>query len=137
MTTVRLNLLLALAAFALLTALPATVRADRDGVRLEAILTASDADPDAFARAEFRDQGRGRLRLDVEVEDVASTDMVVVLINGTPVAAIALDENGDGQIDLETQRGDTVPAISAGDVITIADADSGTLLLQGTFAPRQ
>jgi hypothetical protein len=136
MTMTRLNLLVALAVFALMMALSATVLADGE-VRLEATLTATDADPNAFGFAEFRDQGSGRLRLEVEVEDIDSTDMVGVLINDQPVATITLDANGDGKVKLETQRGDTVPAIMSGDDIKIVDVDTGTLLLEGTFAPRR
>lgn len=137
MTTTKLNLLVAVAAFSLLAVMPAAALADEPGVRLEAILAPIDPHSDAVGRAEFRDDGRGRLRLEVEVEDVEFAVTVVVLINGTSIATIDLDANGDGQVELETDRGDAVPAIRSGDDIQIVDADTGDLLLEGTFGPRQ
>jgi hypothetical protein len=137
MTTARPNLLLALAAFALVVAVPAAVMADGGGVRLEATLTATDLGPDATGRAEFRDQGHGRLRLRVEVEEVDFTNSVKVLINGQSAGTIPLDANGDGELELDTGDGDTVPAVRAGDDIQIVDADTGAVLLAGTFATRR
>ena len=120
----------AFVALCLLAALPLTVRAD--DVTHEATLKTTGVDPDAHGTAKFEVKNDNRLRLKIEVEDIFSTDVVAVFINGDFLTFIGLS-GGRGELKLDTDDGDVVPVINTGDVIDIADATNGTLLLEGVF----
>jgi len=89
-------------------------------------------------QADFRmDSSRNRSRLNVEVENVnlaAGTVLkVVVTLAGVPttVGSITLNAFGAGELELNSQDGDTVPAIVAGDMIAVKN---GTMtILAGVF----
>jgi hypothetical protein len=130
-TSVRVGQLTAFAALALAATLGVAARADNN-VTHEATLVTSGVDPDAHGRARFEMRERNRLRFEVEVEDVFSSDAAVVLVNGDPVGVMDLN-GGQGELRLETENGDDVPVINTGDIVDIINADDGTLLLEGVF----
>ena len=87
--------------------------------------------------ADFRvDTARNRSRLNVEVENVnlpAGTVLTVTLQRGatmTPLGTIKLDAFGFGELELNSQDGDAVPAVQAGDMVLVAH---GGTILAGVF----
>jgi hypothetical protein len=88
--------------------------------------------------ADFRMQGAPvRTRLKVEVEDVnlpkGTVLQVAVTHAGTTtmVGTLTLDAFGGGELDLDSQDGDSVPALSKGDSVTVSNA--GSAILMGAF----
>jgi hypothetical protein len=87
--------------------------------------------------AEFRMDQKGRTSFKVEVENVnlpAGTVLDVTLTDaGTPtvVGHITLNAFGEGELELQSQDGDTVPAAVKGDIVTVLNA--GSPILSGTF----
>ncbi|HMC62473.1 MAG TPA: hypothetical protein VKJ01_24980 [Candidatus Solibacter sp.] len=83
------------------------------------------------------DSSRGRSRVNVEVEDVnlaAGTMLTVVVIHGdsrTMVGTITLDAFHSGELELNSQDGDTVPAVQQGDIVIVMNAD--VAILTGVF----
>ncbi len=132
MRSARFSIWLRLTTVVLLMALPAIVLADEE-VKLEAMLTGTDAAPDASGGARF-EMRPDRSEFRVEVEDVASVDMVNVLANGDFIGTITLDA-GRGELELQSQNGDTVPVLKDGDEIEVVNAADDTLLLVGTLRP--
>lgn len=58
---------------------------------------------------------------------------VSVQHNGTKqtVGQIKLSALGEGELDLESQDGDTVPSVQTGDMVSVSNA--GTSILAGVF----
>jgi len=134
---------IARATFTLLTlgaVVAATVWADSNGteVRLRTPLAGgaiSGRTPSG--NADFRSESdRNRTRLNVEVENVNLSDgtMLGVMVThagvSTSIGQIRL-HGGFGELELNSQDGDTVPAIVKGDMITVSNA--GTAILTGVF----
>jgi hypothetical protein len=110
-----------------------------DEVRLRARLTgAAIAGKTPEGSADFRNEpSRSRSRLDVDVEQVnlpAGTVLTVTLTHAgatTTIGSITLNAFGGGELDLNSQDGDVVPAIVAGDVITVLNGTAAVLV--GSF----
>jgi len=135
--------LLVLASLAAVTALSVAAQGVnaqyRSDVRLEARLVPTSADPKASGDAQFQSQQNRdstvRRQFDVNVQDVSSADSVRVLVNGAqvgPVIKIGGYRRG-GELKLDTDNGDVVPVLKAGDVVRVVNAANGTLILQGTL----
>ncbi len=93
-------------------------------------LKATALDPLASGKAVFREAVVGsRNKVEVEVEDVFSTTNVDVFVDAVNIGTIAL-VGGKGQIELDTENGDTVPAVQVGMFIKIKDTVTGDLLLK-------
>jgi hypothetical protein len=90
------------------------------------------------AHAEFRNRAdRGRTRLNVEVEDVnlpAGTVLTVVFEhNGasTTLGTIQLDAFHAGELELNSEDGDMVPAVQPGDTVSVFNGN--VKILTGVF----
>lgn len=86
--------------------------------------------------AEFRMDAKGRTSFKVEVEHVnlPATVLDVMLTDGgvsTLVGHITLNAFGEGELELQSQDGDTVPAVVKGDVVTVSNGSSS--ILSGSF----
>ena len=85
--------------------------------------------------AEFRLDAKNRSEFKVEVENVnlpAGTVLdVTVGASSTVVGHITLNKFGEGELELRSQDGDTVPAVAAHDTVTVLNA--GMAILSGTF----
>ena len=87
--------------------------------------------------ADFRSDSRGRTRLNVEVENVnlpSGTVLTVSIQHGATVlraGTITLSAAVENELDLDSQDGDVVPAIQAGDMVIVTNA--GTTILVGVF----
>jgi hypothetical protein len=89
--------------------------------------------------ADFRSESaRGRTRLQVEVENVnlPKGTMLDVSVQHPSMAAMVvghftLSSSGSGELELNSQDGDVVPTLSAGDMVIVGNA--GTPVLSGTL----
>lgn len=85
--------------------------------------------------ADFRMDNKGRTRFNVEVENVnlpAGTVLdVTVGASSTVVGHITLNAFGSGELELNSQDGDTVPAVNKGDTVTVLNGTAA--ILSGTF----
>jgi plastocyanin len=108
-----------------------------DPVKLRTPLFAADPDdPNAFGDGAFQ-MRPNRAGFLVNVTGVTSTAGVDVFVNGNFVGSIALDATGAGELFLDTELGDTVPPLQAGDVIAVYDmVDDTTLILFGTLGTK-
>ena len=84
--------------------------------------------------ATFRSRPGNDLKLEVEVEDVNLPAGIVlnVSVGGQNIGTITLDALRAGQIELETERGQTVPAISNGTSVVVTN-QSGATIVSGAF----
>jgi plastocyanin len=102
-----------------------------DPVILTGSLNPADIDPNASGEASF-EMVPYRSTLSVVVAAVSSTGVVDVFVNGNFIGTIFLDGNGNGELDLNTDNGDSVPDLQDGDEIEVYDAsDDATLILIG------
>jgi hypothetical protein len=107
-------------------------------VRLRTTLAgASIAGIKPEGNADFRNDGQGRTRLNVEVENVnlpAGTVLTVTLTHAgvsSTVGTITLGSNGENELELDSQNGATVPAIVSGDMISVSNG--AATILAGAF----
>jgi plastocyanin len=102
-----------------------------DPVILVGSLSPTDIDPQASGDATF-EMVPYRTTFSVAVQGVSSTNALDVFVNGNFVNTIALDAEGNGNLNLNTDNGDMVPVLMDGDEVEIFDAaDNVTLILIG------
>ncbi len=100
-------------------------------VKTRISLKATDNEPLASGKAIFRDRDLGlRRKLNVEVQDVISATSVNVIVDGETVGSITLVA-GTGELELDTNDGDTVPFVFAGTLVKIKNVSNGDVLLKG------
>jgi len=131
----RTHAALALALFALGTASVALAdHGNKDQTRLKTRLAgAAIAGKTPEGSAEFRtDSSKGRTELKVEVENVNLPDgtKLDVSVAGTVIGQITL-KLGEGELELNSQDGEPVPAVVKGNTVTVANA--GATVLAGAF----
>lgn len=85
--------------------------------------------------ADFRTRADGNRTLEVEAEDVnlPQGTSLVVLVNNVEIGRIILGLTFEGEIELETEHGQTVPAITQGTTVTVVNAATGATILAGAF----
>lgn len=85
--------------------------------------------------ADFRTRPNGNRTLEVEAEDVnlAPGSSLVVLVNNVEIGRIILGPTFEGEIELETEHGQTVPVVTQGTTVTVVNAANGATILAGTF----
>jgi hypothetical protein len=85
--------------------------------------------------ADFRTRADGNRTLEVEAEDVnlAPGTSLVVLVGNAEIGRIALGPTFEGEIELETEHGQTVPAITQGTTVAVVNAATGATILAGAF----
>ena len=91
-----------------------------------------------YGHAEIRvESDRARSRFNVEVEDVnldAGTMLDVVVDHAgarAKVGTIKLDAKHSGELELNSQDGDSVPAVQKGDIVIVMNG--GVAILTGVF----
>ena len=84
--------------------------------------------------AEFRQRADGRRSLEVEVEHVnlPAGTALNVFVDGQAIGTITLDSLGAGQIELETENGQTFPLINSRTRVVVAD-QTGKTIVAGAF----
>jgi hypothetical protein len=83
--------------------------------------------------ADFRVVAKKRSRLNVEVEHVnlPAGTVLTVSVAGNVVGHITLSALGFGELELNSQDGDTVPAVNPGDMVVVSNG--ATAILTGVF----
>jgi hypothetical protein len=90
--------------------------------------------------ADFRnDSGRTRLQVEVEHVNLPKNTILSVLIQDganppATVGQITLSATGFGELEMDSQNGTTVPAIQAGDVVSVTA--NGVAILAGVFGSK-
>jgi hypothetical protein len=134
MLTRKRNLVAGLAALTLLAAVPGTAMADAIYLlRLRPTVDAPFASGEVAwgFEASFRPPHPHTL-FDVQVQDIFSTDLVEVRINGVPLDQLISLTDGQGELSLDSDWGDDPPWLKSGVRVEIYDAYDGvTLLLWG------
>ncbi|GEM_PF-6265955 len=87
----------------------------------------------AKGQARFRMRANGRTDFSVEVQNVnlPNGTALLVTVNGAAVGQIAV-ALGRGQLQLESERGQAVPAVSPGTIVSVI-APNGMLVVSGRF----
>jgi hypothetical protein len=123
---------------ATLTLSTALADGNKNETRLRAQLTgAAIGNITPSGNADFRSDSRGRTRLNVEVEHVnlpQGTVLTVTLTHAgatSTVGTLILSGTGFAELELNSQDGQTVPAVQSGDMIAVMNGAS--FLLSGVF----
>src|SRR5215207_8883404 len=122
-----------LAMLAALAAAPAL--ADDDEVIINAGLSgAAIGGQTPVGKAEFRQRPGNDLRLEVEVQDVnlPAGTVLDVFVGGRQVAALTLNTLRAGEVELETERGQAVPAVTNGTTVAVRN-QAGANIVTGAF----
>jgi hypothetical protein len=123
MSTRSCNLAVCFLAFAVATVAPPAMAGQQ--IRLEAVLVGTDAEPAAFGRARF-DLEKERTRFEVRIEGVFGFDAIFVVVGDQFVGTIVMDtEQGRGELRLDTDLGDEIPVLRAGEFVILI-GDDGT-----------
>ena len=100
--------------------------------RVQIGLTGSAGFPDANGKARFEDRG-GEQRFRVEVEDASvPCAQLQVVVNGTPFGTMS-GPLGNCSLALNSDLGQTVPAVTAGSQIMVNETQLGLLVVSGAF----
>jgi hypothetical protein len=85
--------------------------------------------------ADFRSRSNGTRTFEVEVQDVnlPAGTALNVLGGGTNIGQIVLSTGFRGEVELETEHGQTLPAVAQGATVTVVNASTGATILAGTF----
>jgi hypothetical protein len=122
-----------LATLAALAAAPAS--ADDSETIINAALTgASIGGVTPSGKAVFRERSANDRKLQVEVQDVnlPAGTVLNVLVGGQQVGTLTLDTLRAGKLELETGRGQSVPAVVGGTSVAVTN-QSGGGIVAGTF----
>jgi hypothetical protein len=122
-----------LATLAALAAVPAL--ANDDEVIINAGLSgAAIGGQTPVGKAEFRQRPGNDLRLEVEVQDVnlPAGTVLNVFVGGQQIGVITLNTLRAGEVELETERGQAVPAVTNGTGVAVRN-QSGANIVAGTF----
>jgi hypothetical protein len=104
-------------------------------IRFRADLMATGADPLASGHADWRlDTQNGQRRLSVEIEDVASTDRVRIIVGRRTIGFLNI-VNGFGDLNLDSTQGHLIPRAGPGTPVEVRRASDNVLILTGAFAP--
>jgi hypothetical protein len=85
-------------------------------------------------KAVFRQRPGNDLKLEVEVEDVnlPAGTVLNVFVGGQQIGVITLNTLRAGEVELETERGQTVPAVSNGTSVAVRN-QAGANIVTGAF----
>jgi len=116
------------------TAVPAAhPAAARATVNWQIALLPGAAYPRARGSAQFQSQpGQKELQAEVERIKALAGTQVSFQLNGVTVGSGKVSPRGRAQLSLNTERGQAVPAVAHGSVVTVLDA-SGVPIASGTF----
>jgi hypothetical protein len=112
----------------------APVTAEAAGVKLKTKLTGPAIGGQVpHGVAKFKEKGANR-KFSTEVQDVnlPAGTVLHVFVNSTELGTITLSALKRGQLEVHTKDGGVVPPMAKGDVVTVVDPGSVTIL-SGTF----
>jgi hypothetical protein len=101
--------------------------AEAANFHLSARLIATEFDPSAAGRVIFREDAEGNRQLIVRMEGITLDDDVFVLVDWQIIGNLKL-VNGSGQLIVDTQDGDFIPAANPGSTVTIFTQSCWTVL---------
>jgi hypothetical protein len=105
-------------------------------IRFRADLFPTPADPNAGGRADWvLDTETSIVRLNIQVEDVATTNLARAFVNNRFVGFIIIS-NGSGELELDTSLGDAVPRVKSGTSAVIRRSSDNVIILAGIFVQR-
>ncbi len=113
--------------------LVAPVTADAASVKLKTKLTGAPiGGVTPKGQAKYRDKGTSRkFHAEVDHVNLPAGTVLTVFVKSTKLGTITLGSDS-GSLELNTKDGQTVPTMAKGDVITVVDPSSITIL-SGTF----
>ena len=133
LTRAALAFVALLATLAALAAAPAL--ANDDEIIINAALSGAAVNGQTpSGKGDFRQRPGNDLKLQVEVQDVnlAAGTVLNVIVGGQQVGTLTIDSLRAGRLELETGRGQAVPAVSNGTTVAVRN-QSGANVLTGTF----
>jgi hypothetical protein len=84
------------------------------------------------ARSRDREH-RSEFQVEAEHLKLAADDVLHVLVDGQDVGTMKInDSRTEGQLELSTRRGQTVPVVKTGTTVSVVD-QNGNVLMTGTF----
>jgi hypothetical protein len=104
-------------------------------VRREIRLSGDDIDGIVpKGEAEFRVNRKGGTKFKAEAEHVnlPAGTVLTVKVNDVVVGTLTLNRLREGELELNTNDGDTVPAVTAGTTVVITTSD-GSTVVSGQF----
>jgi hypothetical protein len=106
--------------FLLVTSFPMAQVAEAKGTVVRITLKSSAQYPTAKAKAKFKDAGAEK-EFQVEIENVKTLagKTLAVIVDGKKIGAFKVNNLGVGRLNLNTIRGDKVPAIHSGSKVLI------------------
>jgi len=105
------------------------------GVRLESRLAGSAIDgltPKGHAKFVARPDGRRKVEVEAEKVNLPSGTLLNVMIDNAAVGQITLGNGLEGRVELDTQKGNTVPNVTTSSTIVITNPQNATVL-SGVF----
>ncbi|HTE44600.1 MAG TPA: hypothetical protein VK636_05095 [Gemmatimonadaceae bacterium] len=91
--------------------------------------TAPDSNAEGQAKFESR---RGRMKLNIEGEHLTTGDTVNFFVNNVQVGTRVVNSFGEAELELDSQKGQTIPAVVAGTAVAVK-TKAGATLVSGTF----
>lgn len=104
-------------------------------VRLESRLAGAainDLTPKGHAKFLMRPDGRSKLNVEIEKVNLPAGTMLNVMIDNTSVGQITLGQGLEGELELDSQKGNTVPSVTTTSTIVITNSQNATIL-SGVF----
>src|SRR5215472_10260399 len=105
------------------------------GVRLESRLAGAainDLTPKGHAKFMMRRDGRSKLNVEIEKVHLPAGTILNVMIDNTTVGQITVGQGLEGELELDSQPGNTVPNVTMGSTIVITNSQNATIL-SGVF----
>jgi hypothetical protein len=117
---------------ALATALAPAAQA-QGGTKITAKLTGTKAFPAVSGKATFsREAGRRELEVEIEHARALRGKRLTVFVAGKKIGTMLVGQLGNARLDRSTQRGQTVPSITAGTRLSVHTA-AGAAVAKGRF----
>jgi len=104
-------------------------------VRLEARLAGgaiNELMPKGKAKSLVRPDGRSKLNVEIEKVNVAPGTVLNVLVDNVKVGEIVIGQELEGELELDTQKGNIVPNVTTSSTVVIANLQNATIL-SGVF----
>jgi hypothetical protein len=104
-------------------------------VRIEARLAGAAIDgltPTGHAKFRARNDGRTELEVEVEHVNIPAGTILNVMIDGAQTGTITLAPTLEGEFEVESERGQTVPAVTSASTVVVTNAQ-GQTIVSGAF----
>lgn len=124
------------ASMLLFTSAQAFASGGSDATKVEAALagaTLNGLTPKGSAEFELRADGRRKLEVEVEHVNLPAGTALKVLVDNAHIGTLTLNTLMSGQIELESENGQTVPQINSRTRVVVTDA-AGATIVAGSFS---